>query len=416
MPFLIKIIIVLQHIDIKRGIIMHYKTLYNLFFYDTEKYNQYYADRYNHEDTIRLEINIGSNPAFVYPNSEMYAIMLSIERTNSKVNSLCDRLPDAALFQFAKHSLINEIVITNNIEGVHSTRKEIGEILENLQRNKTKRFYGLVKKYQALTSEKEIKIKTCQDIRNIYNDIFYDEVKSYDPDNLPDGVIFRKSGVDVLSPTAKVFHRGVLPEQKIIEVMNSALQMLNNENIDYLIRISLFHYLFGYIHPFYDGNGRLSRFISSYLLSQNLNSLISYNLSYIIKEKSTQYYEAFKKCNDERNKGDVTPFILMFLSMIDLTMQRLLEVLTDEYNKFLYFIEVIKKSPKVTERTFGLYSLLIQASLFSDNGLSIKDISRELDCNELTVRRRLNEIDQDIIVKTKNGRQILYMLDLEKIE
>ena len=147
-----------------------------------------------------------------------------------------------------------------------------------------------------------------------------------------------------------------------------------------------------------------------------MNNLIGYNLSYIIKEKSTQYYEAFKKCNDERNKGDITPFILMFLSMIDLAMQRLLEVLTDDYNKFLYFIEVIKKSPKVTERTFGLYSLLIQASLFSDNGLSTKDISRELDCNELTVRRRLNEIDQNVIVKTKNGRQILYMLDLEKIE
>lgn len=394
---------------------MHYKTLYNLFFYDTEKYNQYYADRYNYEDTIHLDVNIGNNPAFIYPNAEMYEIMLSIERNNSKVNSLCDRLPKVALLQFANHSLINEIVITNNIEGVHSTRKEIGEILENLQKNKTKRFYGLVKKYQALAFEKEIQIKTCRDIRDIYNEIFYDEVKSYDSDNLPDGEIFRKSGVDVLSPTAKIIHRGLVPEQKIIDTMNVALQMLNNENIDYLIRVSLFHYLFGYIHPFYDGNGRLSRFISSYLLSLNLNNLIGYNLSYIIKEKSTQYYEAFKKCNDNRNKGDITPFVLMFLSMVDLAMQRLLEVLTDDYNKFLYFIEAIKKMSDVTEKIFGLYSLLVQASLFSDYGLSIKDISRELECNEITARRRLSEINQDVVVKTKKGKQMYYSLDLENI-
>ena len=66
--------------------------------------------------------------------------------------------------------------------------------------------------------------------------------------------------------SGKVIHSGIYPEEKLNEAMTAALDFLNDDNIDILIRISAFHYLFGYIHPFYDGNGRTSRFISSHLL------------------------------------------------------------------------------------------------------------------------------------------------------
>ena len=93
-------------------------------------------------------------------------------------------------------------MLTNNIEGVHSTRKEIGEILQDLStRNKRNRFVGLVAKYAALEDNQSISFKTCQDIRKVYDDIFYEEIKATDPENLPDGEIFRKSGVEVQSAT-----------------------------------------------------------------------------------------------------------------------------------------------------------------------------------------------------------------------
>ncbi|WP_318259784.1 Fic family protein [Ruminococcus sp. YRD2003] len=68
--------------------------------------------------------------------------------------------------------------------------------------------------------------------------------------------------------------KGLAPESKIIDTMNKSLDVFNNNDIDIFMRIAVFHYLFGYIHPFYDGNGRTSRFISSYLLSRQLNPLI----------------------------------------------------------------------------------------------------------------------------------------------
>ena len=49
---------------------------------------------------------------------------------------------------------------------------------------------------------------------------------------------------------------------------------LNGDNINSIIRISIFHYLYSYVHPFYDGNGRINRLISSYYISKKCSLYI----------------------------------------------------------------------------------------------------------------------------------------------
>ena len=46
---------------------------------------------------------------------------------------LMQSLPSIALNQYIKTCLIDEIKMTNEIEGVYSTRKEINDILDNLK-------------------------------------------------------------------------------------------------------------------------------------------------------------------------------------------------------------------------------------------------------------------------------------------
>lgn len=99
--------------------------------------------------------------------------------------------------------------------------------------------------------------------------------------------------------------------------MSKVIEILNSEQLPLLVRIAVVHYLIGYIHPFYDGNGRLSRLISRYMLQKDLNPLIALRLAYAIKNDKSQYYKAFDLCNDVKNRGDVTPFILMFLEMLE---------------------------------------------------------------------------------------------------
>ena len=89
--------------------------------------------------------------------------------------------------------LIDEIVLTNKIEGVNSTRKEITEVLEKLSEKKSdRRFHGLVMKYSMLMDCASLKLDTCQDVRDIYNDLVLREVVEENPHDAPDGVIFRK--------------------------------------------------------------------------------------------------------------------------------------------------------------------------------------------------------------------------------
>ena len=51
---------------------------------------------------------------------------------SKEVRALSAQLPDIAKEQYSRKCLIDEIVLTNKIEGVHSSRKEIGEVLDML--------------------------------------------------------------------------------------------------------------------------------------------------------------------------------------------------------------------------------------------------------------------------------------------
>lgn len=185
---------------------------------------------------------------------EVVELLSKVLTTNGKIEKLQRMLPGIAYDCYSRNCLVDEIMMTNDIEGVHSTRKEIVDTIENGKKeNKHGRFEGLVTKYLMLldTDSWEISLNTCEDIRNLYNDIVLDEIEK---NNEPDGEIFRKDVACVISATQKEKHKGVFPETKIIECMSKTLEILNLDKIPLLVRVAIVHYLIGYIHPFYDGN------------------------------------------------------------------------------------------------------------------------------------------------------------------
>ncbi len=394
---------------------MSRKTLKALFHMGVKEYKTEYVNRYNAEDTIHLSVNIGENAAFICQTPKIYKQIISIERLDKAVDAVANTLPQLAISQFTSKCLIDEILLTNNIEGVHSTRKEIGEILQDLStHDRRNRFVGLVVKYAALEDDHTMSFMTCQDIRKVYDDIFYEEIKATDPENLPDGEMFRRSGVEVQSATQKVIHKGLSPESKIIDTMNQSLKVLNDDSIDIFIRIAVFHYLFGYIHPFYDGNGRTSRFISSYLLSRQLNPLIGFRLSYTVKENISKYYKAFDVCNDPHNKAELTPFVEMFLNIVEISLQQLLETLEEKKYKWEYYRQHIGHLPNAEKTDISyLYELLIQAALFSNIGISREEVLNELKLSENTVRSRLRLIPEELLIENRQKGRKYYLLDLD---
>ena len=379
-----------------------------------EKYKQVFSS----SDTIHLDFRIHDHPAFIVPCAEVYKTMLAIHKINTEVCLYRRNLPGVAVSQFARRCLIDEIVLTNEIEGVSSTRREIGDVLDRAKGRKNLRFLGLVNKYQKLQENETVPIKSCEDIRALYDELVLDEVLDENRKNAPDGKLFRKDSVSVENDAGKEIHRGLYPESEIISAMESALFFLNNDKIEPLIRIAGFHYLFGYIHPFYDGNGRTSRFISSYLLSRELDPLIGYRLSYTMKEHIHDYYSAFKTCNDNRNMGDITPFIITFLEILLEAMEQLKNALHERDEQLKLYDKALREDFILgSEKNYSLSDLLLQASLFSEDGINTKELLTVLEISRTTLKDRLQELDAyNYVISHKEGRVIYYKLNLDALQ
>ena len=395
-----------------------YIVLSKLFYQNKDAYEQAYQQRFHSEYAVHLDFEVHRNPAFFVQTPEAYQMLTNILRMNTAVSNLCQALPGAAIHQFSRRCLIDEIVLTNSIEGVRSTRKEISDILDELGRkSKGKRFYGLVQKYNMLMTTEELPLDSCQDVREIYNELALAEVAQEEPENVPDGKLFRKGPVSVYSPSQKEIHKGLYPEERIIQAMEQALRFLTDDSCEILCRISVFHYLLEYIHPFYDGNGRLGRFICSYLLAQQLQPVTGYRISYTIKENIKDYYQAFTICNDPLNRGDLTPFLLMFLKIIEESVEKLMGSLQEGFVRLNRNLQKIPELvPDNDETLEELYSLLIQAALFSEFGVPTEVILKHVNISRSTLKVKLDKIPSKLLVKEKRGRVNYYALNVQELE
>lgn len=397
-----------------------YKDLRTLFHISESDAKRIYEERFNCKDAVRLDFQIGENPAFYVMDSTVYELIIKAMKLDRDIDQIMGMLPRRAIDQYMNKCLIDEIVLTNGIEGVHSTRREIDDALEMLaEKDKTGRFLGIVEKYHALRTRERIPVETCADVRALYNELVLDEVVADDPNHAPDGQYFRRGPVSVLDAAQRPIHHGVEPESKIIELMNCALVALGNDSIPVLVRVSVFHFMFAYIHPFYDGNGRTNRFISSYVLSHNFNPIVGYRLSYSVKERIEKYYKGFSICEHPHNRGDLTPFVISFSELVVDAMESMLDSLREKQSDLADAVDAVNRAITTEEEDAGLWRvafILAQATLFSENGATTEELCAAAGMSEPTMakkRKRIKELG--FLRETRKGRQRFYSLDLGRM-
>lgn len=398
---------------------MNYEPLAKLYYKDKSVYTKIYNERFNNEFSYHLPFEISGNKAFFIIDYQISRKIEEIYYISRQLDDILNQLPHIAFKYYINKNLIDEIMLTNDIEGVYSTRKEISQIIE-MPDNSTKkvRLMGLVKKYQKLINGEKIPLSSCNDIRLLFDEIVLNEIEE---DEKPDGEIFRTGSVSVCTATDKEKHRGLYPEKKLIDFLNKSLDFLNNENnVGPLVKIAVFHYLFGYAHPFYNGNGRTSRFISSYLLCNILNQSIALRISYTIKNDKNKYYKAFDICNDPKNKGDITPFIYSFIDIIKNATKSSLENLESLKQRLEYYSTIHENIYNFFENDLQskIVYILIQNALFSRKGVFIEELKHHLECSEATIRKNIKSlINHGLIITTEREKnKMLYELSLDDFE
>ena len=376
-----------------------------------------FEERFNSENSFHFDFKIGKHEAFLYNHPVISMKLCNIYILNSKVENALKSLPIVAQKHFVKRSLIDEVQFSNEIEGVVSTRKEIKDIINSLNKNKPvnkKRLEGIVNSYLKLSNKESISLNTSSDIRNIYDELLLHEIKLENVKNVPDGIIFRSGMVEVDDASGESVHNGVYPESEIITYMDSALNILRNADIDPIIRACIFHYLFGYIHPFYDGNGRTSRFITSFLLSKVLAPITGFRISMTIKEMLSSYYKAFKETNDPRNYGDIGTFVNAMLDIIIKSQNEIIFYANEMRQKIEISMNKIKSLKDYAPKELNALFVLLQASLFSSEGISMIELKNALKQDFKTIKGYIDN-NESIILLNKSGKEYLYSINIEKI-
>lgn len=395
---------------------MSYDSLYKLYYKDKERYGIIYNNRISSENTIKFDFKIYGNDAFIFLHKDIMNAVTVISLLDKKVANLLSSLPLIAREQYIKKSLVDEIVYTNEIEGIVSTRKQINEMIDDIECRvkKKERFSSLVHKYMLLMTDKFKELSSPTSIREIYDELVLDEVIKEDVNDAPDGAIFRAGNVEVKNKTGRVLHEGIMPESSIISLISKAIKIINDDHIEPLIKIAIFHYIFSYIHPFYDGNGRTNRYISSLYLKNYYEPIVAYRLSLTMKENLKQYYEAFEKTNSKINLGDLSTFVFEFVDIVRKSFETTIDYLEIKRNQ-LDSYEALIKEFNLNENLNNMLYVFSQIELFGGTDMSCQKIGEILNISRPTCAKNIKELlEKELLVSFKIGKTNYYRINVDK--
>lgn len=170
-------------------------------------------------------------------------------------------------------------------------------------------------------------------------------------------------------------HQGDISEAAINDDLTKLIIFMNNDQCPSLVKAIITHYFFEYVHPFYDGNGRMGRFLLSSYVARKTDLLTGISLSEVINQNRKDYEESFSKVSHPRNRGEITIFIGKLLKLIEKGQDNMLFKL-DKLNSQVAILNDRIKQLGISKIEMNLLFVLAQNELFDLNHhqLSNKDL------------------------------------------
>ena len=343
-----------------------------------------------------------------------------IVKNSNKINYISNRLPTIAIKEIIMKILSNELYKTNKIEGIETVKSEIHSSLKDdrISNKKSNKLDGIIKKYKDIMEnnfEDTEHIDSLSSFRKIYDEMFEDFEKS--GNYKLDGKYFRKDTVKVINGLGKTIHIGINGEEAIEKNIESLIEFMNIKDIPFLVKASISHFFFEYIHPFYDGNGRFGRYLLSLYLARKLDNLTAFSVSYSISRNLDDYYKSFVEVEDVNNYGEITFFVENILKTIKNGQEMVIELLNDSVMRFKHSIEILDELTKdLSEKENIILQIYLQNYLFNDfEELTNVELTSIIgDLTQQTINKYTQELEKKgYLVKIKQ-RPLTYSLS-EKI-
>jgi len=219
---------------------------------------------------------------------------------------------------------------------------------------------------------------------------------------------FRKLPGTVLksSSTGEVIYTPPQDREEIKSLMANLEKFINDRSIcdfDPLVKMSIIHYQFESIHPFYDGNGRAGRIINIlYLINEKLQNLpILYLSKYIIKNKPDYY----RLLQDVREANNWEEWLLFMIRGIEITARETIDLILQIRELMMHYKSTLRENYK-------FYSQDLLNNLFKHPYTKIEFIQRDLNVSRITAANYLNQLaDDKLLTKKKLGTGNYYIND-----
>lgn len=179
---------------------------------------------------------------------------------------------------------------------------------------------------------------------------------------------------------------------------------LDNTELDPLLLIPLFVLDFLCIHPFNDGNGRMSRLLTLLLLYRAGYIVGKYiSIEKVISDSKESYYEALQLSSAgwHENQNDCLPFVRYMLGVI-----------AASYRDFSSRVQLL------TNRNFSKPERIREVIRMTSGKITKSQLMAKCpDISQVTIQRTLNELlEQQWILKIGGGRYTSYIWNREKEE
>ena len=368
----------------------------------------------------KRSISIAKYPIYFVETHKINLLVANILRNSMQITKLANHneLPQVAISSYLKKLLSNEIIFTNEIEGVETNPKEIGTIIGNLKNRPgrvEKRLESTIRKYHDSITARMRQIDTLKDYRDIYDELLKGEIP---PEKLPDGKRFRNSFAFIGTGSHAV-HIPPINEAEIETALEQLIIFMNNDDLVTLEKAIITHFMFENTHPFLDGNGRTGRYLLSSYLSSKLDPFTGLSVSTAIHNNLSTYYRLFQEADNIENRAELTFFLEGMLKIIEHGQLEVIQELESAKEQLHVTGEKLySKFANLNDEMKDILYLLLQSYLFTESvtyGIQDRDIVQVLkkgskQTPRSRTKRMINQLEADGLITSVSKNPLQHVL------